>query len=219
MAVVDSNFLGNRAATAAGGGAIWTAGGNCTLKVSGSLFVGNSGAFGGAIAHSGSTLTVTNSRFYNNFARADGGALYFFSPPSRMALQSCTFSGNVAKRGSAWFLLSTAASRMNVVGPIYTNNTPNNFASDLHNLKVALRPLNYKPITSVRSGSALNVTIQLLARDAFNQPYFYGGKDRVPIVRVVPDKLNLTGELTKAMRRSPPTDRAWSRTGATARSS
>ncbi|KAJ3364843.1 hypothetical protein GGF32_001021 [Allomyces javanicus] len=199
MTVADSTFSGNRAATAAGGGAIWTAGGDCMLKVSGSLFVGNSGGFGGAIVHSGSTLTITNSRFYNNSARADGGALYLYSQLSRMTLQSCAFSGNVAKRGGAWFVLSTAASKMNVVGPIYSNNTPNNFASDLHNLKVAAAPLNYKPIASVRSGSALNVTIQLLARDAFNQPYLYGGKDRVPIVRVVPDKFNLTGELTKAI--------------------
>ncbi|KNE58093.1 hypothetical protein AMAG_04913 [Allomyces macrogynus ATCC 38327] len=95
-------------------------------------------------------------------------------------MERSTFSRNSAKRGGAWFMRQLEDEwRLEVADLMYFGKVPNNHAASLHELKI--------------------VTIQLLARDAFGQPYQYGGGEQVPVERAVADQFNLMGELTKAI--------------------
>jgi predicted outer membrane repeat protein len=58
-------------------------------------FVGNTGAFGGALDNSG-TLTMINCTFYNNTALKDGGAVSCLSVGASIQMIATTVIGNTA---------------------------------------------------------------------------------------------------------------------------
>ncbi|KAJ3369363.1 hypothetical protein GGF31_005267 [Allomyces arbusculus] len=55
------------------------------------------------------------------------------------------------------------------------------------------------PLTSVLSGSVINVTLQLLAHDQCGQQCVFGGMDPAPIFRAGSETLTLLGERTKTI--------------------
>ncbi len=119
--VVDSLFENNTAATYAGavevyGNSNTAVGGNtgavsadADVAVINSLFQGNTSAadYGGAMDVVGS-LTITNTRFINNKAATDGGALYVWGNGNIQAVNSL-FAGNSAGfgNGAAVYMDST----------------------------------------------------------------------------------------------------------------
>jgi hypothetical protein len=86
LKVTDSVFSGNSALL---GGAIHNFG---SLDVGSSTFLGNSARIGGAI-HNFDTLTVADSRFVGNSAARTGGAIHNFDT---LTVTGSTFAGNSA---------------------------------------------------------------------------------------------------------------------------
>ncbi|KNE59322.1 hypothetical protein AMAG_03622 [Allomyces macrogynus ATCC 38327] len=190
VTISSSTFKNNVGGTNAGG--IVNYG---STRISTSMFTGNTGKFGGAIMHQGNTLTVANTQFSNNVASADGGALFLWNSAN---VQSTTFNDNSAKRGGAWFTKHNVDQTF--AGDVtYSDNVPNDYASDFHYLEIANVPANNAPIASVLSGSTINATVQVLAHDVFGQTYIFGGRDTVLLVQAHSTSLNLTGERTKAV--------------------
>jgi autotransporter family porin len=159
--VTNSIFRGNTA-TANGGGAIFNEG---TLTVKGSNFTGNDatkGAVGGAIFNTGGTLNVTGSTFIDNTA-AWGGAI---NNSGNATLHFNQIVGNTAKKGNAIYNVGSKVNAtlnwwgynlgVNVAKQIY--NTDNGSVS--YNPWIILT-INASP-ASVKVGGNTTITTELL---------------------------------------------------------
>ena len=94
--ISNSTFSGNTATSRFGGGAIYSSSGGLILN--GSVFSGNSGRVGGAIANfDDATLNASDSIFSNNSA-FEGGGIHNAGSFSAgvVTINRCTFSGNTA---------------------------------------------------------------------------------------------------------------------------
>ncbi|KAJ3359372.1 hypothetical protein GGF32_009390, partial [Allomyces javanicus] len=191
--ISNSTFMWNMGGADAVGGAIVNQG---YLTVTGSSFAGNSAKFGGAIMQWG-YLALTESVLSNNSASVDGGAIYI---TGLTYVDKCTFAGNTAKRGGAWFAINRDWEYMSMADDIvYLRNSPTQFAGNLHSLTLLSAPPTDMPLTSVLSGSTINMTLHLLAHDLFGQQYVIGGNDPVPIFHAGSETLTLLGERTKTI--------------------
>lgn len=94
--VADSVFLANSAEVGAG---IYFAGSFAGGAISNCLFEGNDADDGGAIGGSAIQLHVSNTRFKDNHARFDGGAIYLSG--TEFAFQDCLFQSNRGRSGGA----------------------------------------------------------------------------------------------------------------------
>jgi hypothetical protein len=106
LTVHGVTFTGGNRSNDNGGGALAIQGGNQTVQVSSSTFVGNatpngSRNDGGAIVIDGANtnLQITNSTFANNIADDDGGAIDCDTGPSSITATGTTFSGNSTRPG------------------------------------------------------------------------------------------------------------------------
>ncbi|ORZ39170.1 hypothetical protein BCR44DRAFT_125971, partial [Catenaria anguillulae PL171] len=152
-----------------------------TCSVTNCLFSGNTAKYGGAIYHDGTSLTISDTRFTNNRAVLDGGALYLSSAAT---LTNLVLQGNQAKRGGGWFTLDQVALTHTTSNLIYASNVPSNYASTFH--AIQLGPTSAPLATSglvATSGSSINASIEVRAIDAFGQPYTFGGRDRVLLLQ------------------------------------
>ena len=142
MTVTDVNF-GNNSATYGGGaicncwGELVVTGGEFTAntvqirdggaianwsdaEIAGATFTGNTAKKGGALAHTGTTLTVSGAIFTGNRAD-DGGAVWNMNEwgDAVAVLESCTFTGNEAEAGGALW----NGESLTVTGGEFTANT------------------------------------------------------------------------------------------------
>lgn len=111
----DSSFTGNTTINTPGGGANLTA--PIFVGVDRTTFADDAaqgpGGYGGGLAATSGSVTITNATFSDGFAGADGGGLYAFSPT---VVSSSTFAGNRALGdGSAIFNAATVSLRGTVL--------------------------------------------------------------------------------------------------------
>lgn len=137
LTVIDATFIDNHCTSEAGeigGGAIF-AGGLEEAIISGSMFVSNSASNGGAILNRGSTLTVVDTYFLNNWTTSsndsgqfgNGGGLYIdgmnYDVDGDFHLCGSVFQGNHANQhGSALFGYFYTGSHAYIDRCLFTEN-------------------------------------------------------------------------------------------------
>lgn len=125
VTITDSTFTGNKSELL--GGAIFNAG---TLTITGdNTFTGNkaegTNGWGGAIYNAG-TLTVDGTRFENNTASAQGGAIYVH-PKAELDVTNSYFKGNGGTAGGAIAMFGDngAAPEHSISNTVFEGNTAN----------------------------------------------------------------------------------------------
>lgn len=106
-----------------------------TVVVVGTLMQGNSAADtslgGGALYSSGDEVTLTGSRFLNNSASADGGAVSI-SATSLIKITKNTFSGNsTTADGGALSMGASTGTNSVISGNTFTNNSSLGFGGGI----------------------------------------------------------------------------------------
>ena len=129
LQIKNTTFEGHRATQR--GGAIWVGGESSALYLYNCLFKDNSsdvgqqssnifGHYGGAIYADQATLYVYDCTFSGNYARWDGGAVYF-NNVNNAIFERCTFDDNTGGwDGGAFFVNSNSS--VSVYGCTFTNN-------------------------------------------------------------------------------------------------
>lgn len=125
VVISGSRFLGNyaygNAITDTGGGALFLQG--STVKISGSLFSGNTSAReGGAISSKfgGVTVDIASSSFLGNTASVGGGALFLLDG-AVLTMKSSILSGNAAA-GAGGAIVGDFSAVLNLTGNKLTEN-------------------------------------------------------------------------------------------------
>ena len=91
------------------GGALAVAGLNSVVTVTGAKIYENEASAGGAvIVQSGSSLTLENSKLYNNKVKTNGGAAYFNSPSSAVFRNVEIYGNSAGELGGALFIYVNA---------------------------------------------------------------------------------------------------------------
>lgn len=141
LTLTDSKFNNNKN-TKNGGGALYNAG--AQTKITGSIFTSNSTlSHGGAIYDYGgfgsgttnaTTTTIANSKFNNNIAQTNAGAIYYDgrNNSSSLSIEGSTFTGNTATTGDGGAIYMNAGN-LNFTGvSTFSGNTANGSANDIY---------------------------------------------------------------------------------------
>lgn len=129
LSVVDCVFSANSANSGASAGAIMmfaALGGNTSLTVANSIFIGNSAttpgdpSVGAIYGYSGGAITISNSTFENNSGTV--GAIY--EPFGSLAVSGSTFVGNTAIYGGAIRVMNIFGTANTITNStFYTNSS------------------------------------------------------------------------------------------------
>ena len=142
-----------------------------TGTISRSTFTNNKAQYGGAIDICAGTIKITNSKFINNSADVEGGAIDIsaLNGNPKVTISGSKFINNSAPRGGAILNIKD----LTVKGSTFINNTPNtifNWVGDGGNLNLNIRTFTdlQNAIGLVTGTLTLNQNIAMTAKEADN---------------------------------------------------
>ena len=140
-----------------------------TGTISKSTFTNNKAQYGGAIDICAGTIKITNSKFINNSADVEGGAIDInaLNGNPKVTISGSKFINNSAPRGGAILNIKD----LTVKGSTFINNTPNtifNWVGDGGNLNLNIRTFTdlQNAIGLVTGTLTLNQNVAMTAKEA-----------------------------------------------------
>jgi hypothetical protein len=171
--VIDNCSLNNNVISALSGGAILIQGASANVTITKSTFDANGGTAGGAIAHTGGTLSITNSCFDANVTAGGGsllgGGAILINPSvaSNVNIANCTFSNNsttaASSDGGAITMTNSSSITSTVVVSTcsFTTNAASDKGDDIYfdNFSAGVHDITFKNCTfnTIYAGTKVNL--------------------------------------------------------------